>query len=257
MRADGVVAKAGGRVVKNVAGYDFGKLLTGSYGTLGVITEAIFRLHPLPAARRVVTVRCSDAATAGRAALAVLGSQVAPDGRRARQDGDGRVLVAVLVEGVAAGVADRTRTVLDLLGPGASDGDALPDGFGQLPFEAGGTGLKVTTALTGVGPVLAACHRLAGEHGVTIATRGSAAGVLHVGLTADAKPEAVAAVVQALRAATAPHDGTVTVLTAPPRCATWSTCGDRCPAWSSCAGSRTRWTPTTACPPDASSEESR
>src|SRR4029078_10852158 len=50
VRADGVVAHAGGKVVKNVAGYDIGKLLTGSVGTLGVITRARFRLPPLPAA---------------------------------------------------------------------------------------------------------------------------------------------------------------------------------------------------------------
>ena len=46
--ADGTIARSGGRVVKNVAGYDLCKLLTGSLGTLAVITEATFRLHPLP-----------------------------------------------------------------------------------------------------------------------------------------------------------------------------------------------------------------
>ena len=46
VRADGVVAKAGGKVVKNVAGYDLGKLMIGSFGTLAVVTEAVFRLHP-------------------------------------------------------------------------------------------------------------------------------------------------------------------------------------------------------------------
>ena len=46
VRADGVVAKSGGRVVKNVAGYDFGKLLTGSYGTLGLITEVVVPAAP-------------------------------------------------------------------------------------------------------------------------------------------------------------------------------------------------------------------
>ena len=56
VRADGVIAKAGGKVVKNVAGYDLGKLFAGSCGTLGVITECAFRLHPLPSARRWVTV---------------------------------------------------------------------------------------------------------------------------------------------------------------------------------------------------------
>ncbi|HEY9883407.1 MAG TPA: FAD-binding oxidoreductase, partial [Thermosynechococcaceae cyanobacterium] len=50
VRADGQVAKAGGRVVKNVAGYDLMKLFTGSYGTLGIITQATLRVYPLPEA---------------------------------------------------------------------------------------------------------------------------------------------------------------------------------------------------------------
>ena len=48
IRADGEIAKAGGRVVKNVAGYDLMKLFTGAYGTLGIISQATFRTYPLP-----------------------------------------------------------------------------------------------------------------------------------------------------------------------------------------------------------------
>ena len=47
VRADGEIAKAGGRVVKNVAGYDLMKLFTGAYGTLGIITQLTFRTYPL------------------------------------------------------------------------------------------------------------------------------------------------------------------------------------------------------------------
>ena len=54
VRADGTIAKGGGKVVKNVAGFDLPKLFTGSLGTLGVIVAATFRLYP---ARRQLTYR--------------------------------------------------------------------------------------------------------------------------------------------------------------------------------------------------------
>ena len=61
VRADGEIAKAGGRVVKNVAGYDLMKLFTGSYGTLGIITQVTFRTYPLPsAATSVILTGNSD-----------------------------------------------------------------------------------------------------------------------------------------------------------------------------------------------------
>jgi glycolate oxidase FAD binding subunit len=56
VRADGQIAKAGGRVVKNVAGYDLMKLFTGSYGTLGIISQATFRVYPCPEASRTVVL---------------------------------------------------------------------------------------------------------------------------------------------------------------------------------------------------------
>lgn len=59
--ADGTVARSGGTVIKNVAGYDLGKLWCGSLGTLGLLVELTVRLHPLPAARRTVRIPASAA----------------------------------------------------------------------------------------------------------------------------------------------------------------------------------------------------
>ena len=64
--SDGTLARSGGKVIKNVAGYDLGKLFTGSFGTLGLIVRVAVRLHPLPPAhrergRRAATTRSGSA----------------------------------------------------------------------------------------------------------------------------------------------------------------------------------------------------
>jgi glycolate oxidase FAD binding subunit len=59
---DGTVASSGGKVVKNVAGYDLGKLVCGSEGRLGLIARASLRLHPLPHAAATLVVETGDAA---------------------------------------------------------------------------------------------------------------------------------------------------------------------------------------------------
>ncbi|VEP13433.1 FAD/FMN-dependent dehydrogenase [Hyella patelloides LEGE 07179] len=56
VRGDGEIAKAGGRVVKNVAGYDLMKLFIGSYGTLGIITQVTFRTYPIPQASQTLAI---------------------------------------------------------------------------------------------------------------------------------------------------------------------------------------------------------
>lgn len=77
VRADGQITKAGGRVVKNVAGYDLMKLLTGSYGSLGVITQVTFRLYPLLEASATV-VLTGEAKAISQAADGLRGSVLTP-----------------------------------------------------------------------------------------------------------------------------------------------------------------------------------
>jgi FAD/FMN-containing dehydrogenase len=76
--ADGTLTKAGGRVVKNVAGYDLNKLYTGSLGTVGVIVELSFKLHPLPQQEATVVAIFPNPELAAEVSERVLRSPLGP-----------------------------------------------------------------------------------------------------------------------------------------------------------------------------------
>jgi len=74
----GTVARAGGKVVKNVTGYDLNKLYIGSLGTLGVMTELTFKVQPVPESERTLAIRFPDAASAYAAVYRTLRSPLTP-----------------------------------------------------------------------------------------------------------------------------------------------------------------------------------
>ena len=75
---DGRVVKAGGHVVKNVAGYDLGRLMSGSFGALAGIVDATFKLMPIPQASATLVVDYADAQALGRDVAALMASQLEP-----------------------------------------------------------------------------------------------------------------------------------------------------------------------------------
>lgn len=111
---DGTVAKAGGKVVKNVAGYDLSKLFTGSLGTLGIIATCNFRLHPRPEAARTVAVELGDTLSAGQAAQAMVHAQLVASAVELHCSEDHKLLT-VLIEGIPPGVEAQVETASYLL----------------------------------------------------------------------------------------------------------------------------------------------
>ncbi|MDP9006020.1 MAG: FAD-binding oxidoreductase [Actinomycetota bacterium] len=77
--SDGTIAKAGGKVIKNVAGYDLAKLFTGSFGTLGLIVSVVMRLHPRPPETLTAVGASDDSDALGSAASAVAHSPFGPE----------------------------------------------------------------------------------------------------------------------------------------------------------------------------------
>ena len=114
--ADGTVANAGGKVVKNVAGYDLARLVCGSKGRLAFVGRVSLRLHPLPKAARTLVVSTDEAATvAGR----LLASQLQPSALDVLHPGR----VAVLFEGSERAVAAQLSSARALVGGDEADED--------------------------------------------------------------------------------------------------------------------------------------
>jgi glycolate oxidase FAD binding subunit len=158
VRPGGLVTRSGGKVVKNVAGYDLGKLYTGSYGSLGLITSCTFRLHPRPAAALYVR-----APAVRGAAGAVLEARAVPT---ALEVDSATAELVVLVTGSAAGVRDRAAALAKLTGGEVTD--EPPPWWGD--YYQGPITVKLSVPLSGVDDLL----------GCGLPMRGSAgAGVLY------------------------------------------------------------------------------
>lgn len=203
--ADGTLAQAGGKVVKNVAGYDLMKLYCGSLGTLGVLVSTTWRLHPRPPERRVVTARSFT----GDTVQALLHSPLTPTAVEV----SGEELV-VLFESIGPSVSVQAEVAAKLISGEVVE--ELPPGFGQRPwsgpaFPSDGIGVTISSELSALPQVLVAVRRLPEGCGPPTIRGRAACGVLEV-----AVPTLPPSGLAELRRAVAPYDGSVIVRSAPP-----------------------------------------
>lgn len=194
--ADGTVARSGGKVIKNVAGYDLAKLFTGSFGTLGLIVRAALRLHPLPQQRITASGSCADPDDLQRVALELSHAQLQPECLDvAWSEGRGTLLVrfggraADAQAKIAVATMDESGLHTDLI-----DDDRLWEEQRQAQRSAVGVVVK----LSGLQTDLAAVVRMAREHEATLTGR-SGMGVFYLKL--EDEPGRLVAWVEAVRAA--------------------------------------------------------
>lgn len=234
--ADGTLAKGGGKVVKNVAGYDLPKLFTGSLGTLGVIVGATFRLYPLPAASRTVLIAAPSPEALCEIAVQVIASALVPTALDLVQDGDsGRAcLLAVRFEsGVGEAVAEQCEGLAALAGDLRTntrtltedeeeqfwrelDGRLVPAGGATLDASAGmSVLLKASVLPSEVAGWIGALERVAQRRGLTARWRAHAGhGIIYARLSGEATTLSTA--VGEVRAVAVGRRGSVVVSDAPP-----------------------------------------
>jgi glycolate oxidase FAD binding subunit len=221
--ADGTVAKAGGKVVKNVAGYDLSKLFTGSLGTLGVIAEANFRLHPIRETARTVFLEVDDhekIADVTQELTHSSFSQFVLDALEIRWEGD-RGVIAALFEGIEPAVEAQSSVATEVLRShgetsvlGEEDGEEFWESFARRPWDAGDVGLKIGAPPSDLTAVLASVLGAAERAGVEARLSGHAGtGVTFAGLSGG--EDGLVEVVEEVREIRVRRSGSVVVQEAP------------------------------------------
>lgn len=137
--ADGTVARSGGHVIKNVAGYDLAKLVHGSLGALAVVAEVVLRLHPRPATSRTISGP-AGAEQATAAALALAASPLEPAAVEWISGEPGTLLVRV--DGTPGPVAASGARIVDLLVRRGIDAVAMPDADATAAWAALAAGVR-------------------------------------------------------------------------------------------------------------------
>jgi len=220
IRADGTVARGGGKVVKNVAGFDLPRLLCGSQGALGLVAEVAFRLHPLPEASETVVVEGVDAAGTWSLVRVARAAQLEPAAVAALPEG-GQFRVAFRFEGFGPGVRDQVERFLEEVTREGRPSARLAGGDEALLWErhnllrTGGDVRARATFLPAAGPGIVAALRpladvLAGGAILQYPTLGIA---FVTGTLED--PVATAAALAGARRAVAPGNGAVVLAAAP------------------------------------------
>ncbi len=200
-RSDGRVAKAGGIVVKNVAGYDLARLLTGSFGCLGVILTATFKLAPAPPASRTVQVTVDSLEDATPVAADLAASSLTPTAIEVAW-APARLLARF--ESVEAAAAQQAEAACAIVGERGSavvlGGEDEQAAWGRhaAHWSPGGTLVKLSTVPAELFPTLVWLRDRAAQDGIEMAAAGRAGlGVVDVRL--DGPLEAQAGLIAALR----------------------------------------------------------
>ena len=219
--ADGRVVTSGGHVVKNVAGYDLARLVSGSYGSLAAVTEATFKLLPLPAATATLVVGCEGVEAAGQSAAALAGSQLEPlafdvQGSWPAYAGDSEVALLVRFASSPGAVQGQLDAAHALVGGERVSGDADADIWREQtrrPWVGPGMVLRLSWLPAALARALALLDAVSAASSVTLRMAGRV-GVGTGYVTVDGTITALVDTVVRLRASA--DVGHVAVLRAPP-----------------------------------------
>jgi glycolate oxidase FAD binding subunit len=202
--SDGTVARAGGKVIKNVAGYDLAKLFSGSFGTLGLIVQVSLRLTPLPQTTATGIAHSDDPRALAGAAATLASASLEPT---CLDIGWAKGRGAVMARFAGATAAEQATAALALLDRFESEVTEDDAGVwsGQREHQRSADGVIVR--VSGRPAELERVLRAAEHHGATVVGR-AAQGLSWIGLAAG-DPEAAVAAVADLRARLSPAPCTV------------------------------------------------